>query len=56
MTVRQALAAAGGASEFGATNRLRILRKEDGKLKDVKVEMEDLVRPDDTIVVPERRF
>ena len=56
MTVRQALAAAGGASEFGATNRLRILRTEDGKLKDVKVEMEDLVRPDDTIVVPERRF
>jgi polysaccharide biosynthesis/export protein len=56
MTVRQALSMAGGTSEFGATNRIKILRKEDGKLREVKVEMEDLVRPDDTIVVPERRF
>ncbi len=55
-TVRQALSMAGGASEFGATNRIKILRKEDGKQREVSVEMEDLVRPDDTIVVPERRF
>jgi polysaccharide export outer membrane protein len=56
MTVRQALTMAGGASDFGATNRIRILRKDGGKQQEVRVEMEDLVRPDDTIVVPERRF
>jgi polysaccharide export outer membrane protein len=56
MTVRQVLSLAGGPSEFGAVNRVRILRKEDGKEKEIKAELNDLVKPGDTVVVPERFF
>ena len=54
--VRQAISLAGGASEFGALNRVKILRIENGKEKEIKVEPNDLVKPGDTIVVPERFF
>jgi len=55
-TVRQVLSLAGGASEFGAVNRVKILRVENGKEKEIKVEQNDLVKPGDTVVVPERFF
>lgn len=55
-TVRQVLSLAGGVSEFGAVNRIRVLRVENGKEREIKVEMNDAVKPGDTIVVPERFF
>jgi polysaccharide export outer membrane protein len=55
-TVRQALSLAGGVSEFGAANRIRVLRVENGKEREIKVELNDIVKPGDTIVVPERFF
>jgi polysaccharide export outer membrane protein len=55
-TVRQVLALAGGPSEFGAVNRVKILRTENGKETEIKVELNDLVKPGDTVVVPERFF
>jgi polysaccharide export outer membrane protein len=55
-TVRQALSLAGGMSEYGASNRIRIVRVVDGKEREVKVKMNDPVRPGDTLVVPERFF
>jgi polysaccharide biosynthesis/export protein len=55
-TVRQVLSLAGGPSEFGAVNRVKILRIENGKEKEIKVELNDLVKPGDTVVVPERFF
>jgi polysaccharide biosynthesis/export protein len=55
-TVRQVLALAGGPSEFGAINRVKILRSENGSEKEIKVELNDLVKPGDTVVVPERFF
>jgi polysaccharide export outer membrane protein len=55
-TVRQALSLAGGVSEFGAANRVRVLRVENGKEREIKVELNDIVKPGDTIVVPERYF
>jgi polysaccharide export outer membrane protein len=55
-TVRQALSLAGGVSEFGAANRVKVLRVENGKEREIKVELNDLVKPGDTIVVPERYF
>jgi polysaccharide biosynthesis/export protein len=55
-TVRQALSLAGGVSEFGAANRIKVLRVENGKEREIKVELNDLVKPGDTIVVPERYF
>jgi polysaccharide export outer membrane protein len=56
MTVRQALAVAGGATEQAATNRIRIVRIINGRKQDLKVKLEDLVLPGDTIVVPVRYF
>jgi polysaccharide export outer membrane protein len=55
-TVRQALSLAGGVSEYGASNRIRILRVVDGKETELKVKLNDRVRPGDTLVVPERFF
>jgi polysaccharide export outer membrane protein len=55
-TVRQALSLAGGVSEFGAANRVRVLRVENGKEREIKVELNAIVKPGDTIVVPERFF
>lgn len=56
MTVLQALALAGGVTEGAATNRVRVERVEAGKRKTVRVKLTDLVRPGDTVVVPERFF
>lgn len=56
MTVRQALAVAGGATEQAATNRIRIVRLINGRNQNLKVKLEDLVLPGDTIVVPVRYF
>ena len=56
MTVVQALALAGGVTERGALNRVRIIRTIDGKKKEVTAKLDDLVKAGDTIVVPERFF
>lgn len=56
MTVLQALALAGGATDFGATNRIRIRRVVNGKEREIKVELTAAVEAGDTIVVPERFF
>jgi polysaccharide export outer membrane protein len=55
-TVLQALALAGGVTERGARNRIKILRSINGKQKETSVELDDIVEPGDTIVVPERYF
>lgn len=56
MTVLQALSLAGGATEHAALNRVKIVRIVDGERKEVRVELTDIVRPGDTIIVPERYF
>lgn len=55
-TVLQALSLAGGLTERGATGRIKIMRIENGKTVELKVKLTDLVRPGDTIMVPERFF
>jgi polysaccharide export outer membrane protein len=55
-TVLQALSLAGGATDRGATGRIRIIRMLNGKKTEVKAKLNDVVQPGDTIVVPERRF
>ena len=55
-TVRQALALAGGLTEFGAAGRIRILRFVDGTEQEIRVKLNDPVRGGDTVVVPERFF
>lgn len=55
-TVLQALSLAGGVNERGATGRIKIVRIVKGKTVEVKALLTDLVRPGDTIMVPERFF
>jgi polysaccharide export outer membrane protein len=56
MTVLQALSLAGGATDFGATNRISIRRTVSGQEREMKVELTTPVEAGDTIVVPERFF
>jgi polysaccharide export outer membrane protein len=57
LTVMQAIAMAGGATDKGAPNRVRIFRTVNGKQQEVKgVKLSDPVRPGDTIDVPQRYF
>jgi polysaccharide export outer membrane protein len=57
MTVMQVIGLAGGVTEKGALNRVRIHRKVDGKMQEVKsVKLSDVVKPGDTIEVPQRYF
>ena len=55
-TVLQALSLAGGVTENGAMNRVRVVRIVEGQKKEVKVKLTDVVRAGDTIIVPERYF
>ena len=53
-TVLQALSLAGGVTDRGSTSRIKIVRIVEGKKVEVKVKLTDLVKPGDTIMVPER--
>lgn len=55
-TVLQALSLAGGVTDRGATNRIRIVRLENNKQVEIRVRLDHIVRPGDTIIVPERFF
>lgn len=55
MTVRQAIAEAGGISERGSTRGIKIIRKEkDGKEIELDADMADLIKPNDTIRIRQR--
>jgi len=55
-TVLQALSLAGGVTDRGSTGRMKIVRTVDGKKKELKVKLTDMVEPGDTIIVAERFF
>jgi polysaccharide export outer membrane protein len=55
ITVFQALTRAGGPTERGSS-KVRIVRLIDGKRKEIKAEMTDVLLPEDTVKVPERFF
>jgi len=55
-TVLQALSLAGGVTDRGATNRIKIVRVVNGKKVEIKVKLTDLVQAGDTIIVPEKFF
>jgi beta-lactamase regulating signal transducer with metallopeptidase domain/protein involved in polysaccharide export with SLBB domain len=52
MTVLQAIAIAGGVSERGSTQGIKIIRRVDGKSVEIDVGDDDLVEPNDTIQIP----
>ena len=55
-TVLQALSLAGGVTEHGAMNRIQVMRIVKGVKTELRVKLTDLVRPEDTIIVPQRYF
>ena len=55
-TVLQALSLAGGVTDRGATGRIRVARVVRGSKIELKIKLEDDVRPGDTLIVPERFF
>jgi polysaccharide export outer membrane protein len=54
LTLRQALALAGGITEKGSDRRIKVIRIVDGKEKKFDMDMDDIVQPEDTIEVPQR--
>jgi polysaccharide export outer membrane protein len=54
MTVRQALALAGGVTDRGSTRRIQIVRQADGKEATMNADLQTPVQAGDTIVVRER--
>jgi polysaccharide export outer membrane protein len=54
VTVRQAIALAGGVTERGSTRRIQIVRQAEGKEVTVNADLQTAVQPGDTIVVRER--
>lgn len=56
LTVFQAIALAGGMTPMASSGRIRIIRMIDGEKKDVKVKLDDPVKPGDTVMVPSRWF
>ena len=54
VTVRQAIALAGGVTDRGSTRRIQIVRQADGKEVTLDAELQMQVQPGDTIVVRER--
>ena len=56
LTVRQALALAGGWTDRAALNRIEIRRTVNGKEQKIKAGLGDIVQPGDTINVPSKRL
>jgi polysaccharide export outer membrane protein len=57
LTVMQAIAMAGGPTDRGAIGRVKITRRVGDRVEEVKnVKLSDIVKPGDTITVPQRYF
>ncbi|MGE3957924.1 MAG: polysaccharide biosynthesis/export family protein [Vicinamibacterales bacterium] len=55
-TVLQVISLAGGLTDRGSDNRIRIQRTDKGKKVEISAKLTDIVRPGDTIIVRERFF
>jgi polysaccharide export outer membrane protein len=55
-TVLQVLSLAGGLTDRGSDNRIRIQRTEKGKKVEISAKLTDIVKPGDTVIVRERFF
>jgi polysaccharide export outer membrane protein len=55
-TVLQALSLAGGITDRGSMSRIKIMRIVKGDKKEIKVKINDVVQPNDTILVGDRLF
>jgi polysaccharide export outer membrane protein len=56
LTVRQAISLAGGPTDRGSSNRIKVIRTQNGEEKEVKPGLSDAVMPDDIINIPQSYF
>jgi len=56
LTVRQAVTLAGGFTEDASTGKVKVVRPLNGQPQQVKVKLDDALRPGDTIVVKAKLF
>jgi len=67
MTVLDVVIEVGGLSQYAAGNRAKLMRKEGGKVREIRLKLKDLledgdmsqniaIERDDVIVIPESRF
>jgi polysaccharide export outer membrane protein len=56
MTVQDALQLVGGVSDRGSMRRLKVVRFEAGKRKELKPKLSDMLKPGDTLHIGERFF
>jgi polysaccharide export outer membrane protein len=54
LTVLQAISLAGGLTEKGSDRRLKVIRSANGKKTQQGVDLDDVVQPGDTLVIPQR--
>ena len=54
LTVLQAISLAGGLTEKGSNRRLKVIRLANGKKTQQGVDLDDVVQPGDTLVIPQR--
>jgi polysaccharide export outer membrane protein len=55
-TIVQLLAQAGGVTDRGAANRIKIVRMTNGRKREFTAKLDDLVNAGDTIIIPDRLF
>lgn len=55
-TVLKAISIAEGATVKAAINKTKIVREEGGLRKEIKAKISDIIKPEDTIIVPESFF
>jgi len=54
LTVLQAISLAGGLTDKGSNRRLKVIRMVNGKKVEQGVDLDDLIQPADTLVIPQR--
>lgn len=56
LSVRQLVSMAGGLTPEGSMGRLRVVRKKNGKSREVKIGVDDPIQPGDTLVIKRKLF
>lgn len=54
LTVLQAISLAGGLTDKGSNRRLKVIRTLNGKKTEQGIDLNDLIQPGDTLVIPQR--
>jgi polysaccharide export outer membrane protein len=54
LTVLQAISLAGGLNEKGSNRRIKVIRMVKGKKSEQGVDLDDVIQPGDTLVIPQR--